>query len=134
MDGVDCPHAAMLPKRSGYWGKAGWESSISRSGRTLEVVAIEVLRDVWLHPSRRDRFDSERRVLAQLNHPCIARLYDAATFPDGTPWFVMEYVEGMPVTEYCKRYKCTIDRKPNSFGRSVRQYSMLTNRRSSIAI
>lgn len=79
------------------------------------LVAIKVLRDAWLHPSRRERFDSERRVLAQLNHPCIARLYDAATFPDGTPWFVMEYVEGMSITEYCSRYKCAIDRKLQLF-------------------
>ncbi|HZY71903.1 MAG TPA: serine/threonine-protein kinase [Edaphobacter sp.] len=79
------------------------------------LVAIKVLRDAWLHPSRRERFDSERRVLAQLNHSCIARLYDAATFPDGTPWFVMEYVEGISLTEYCRRYKCTLDRKLQLF-------------------
>lgn len=79
------------------------------------LVAIKVLRDAWLHPSRRERFDSERRVLAQLNHPCIARLYDAATFPDGTPWFVMEYVEGMSLTEYCQRYRCSIDRRLELF-------------------
>jgi eukaryotic-like serine/threonine-protein kinase len=74
-------------------------------------VAIKILRDAWLHPSRRERFESERKVLAQLNHPCIAHLYDANTFSDGTPWFVMEYVEGMPLTEYCERYSCSIDRK-----------------------
>jgi serine/threonine-protein kinase len=74
-------------------------------------VAIKILRDAWLHPSRRERFDSERKVLAQLNHPCIAHLYDANTFSDGTPWFVMEYVEGMPLTEYCEKYRCGIDRK-----------------------
>ncbi|OJV39976.1 MAG: hypothetical protein BGO25_09260 [Acidobacteriales bacterium 59-55] len=78
-------------------------------------VAIKILRDAWLHPSRRERFDSERRVLAQLNHPCIARLYDADTLPDGTPWFVMEYVEGMSLTDYCKRYKPGIARKLQLF-------------------
>src|SRR5688500_4577654 len=36
-------------------------------------------------------------MLAQLNHPSIARLYDADTLSDGTPWFVMEYVEGVPL-------------------------------------
>jgi len=65
------------------------------------VAAVKILRDAWLSPGRRERFASEQRTLAQLNHPLIARLYDADTLPDGTPWFVMEYVEGAPLTEYC---------------------------------
>ncbi|MFZ2082392.1 MAG: protein kinase, partial [Xanthobacteraceae bacterium] len=60
-------------------------------------VAIKVLRDAWLSPARRERFAIEQRTLAQLNHPSIARLYDADTSPDGTPFFVMEYVEGVPL-------------------------------------
>jgi len=59
-------------------------------------VALKVLRDAWLSPSRRDRFLSEQLLLAQLTHPSIARVYDADTLPDGTPWFVMEYVDGIP--------------------------------------
>src|SRR5581483_2406006 len=55
-------------------------------------VAIKILRDAWLSPARRERFVSEQRTLAQLNHPSIARLYDAATLDDGIPYFVMEYV------------------------------------------
>ncbi len=66
------------------------------------VAAIKILRDAWLSPARRDRFAAEQRTLAQLNHPPIARLYDADAFADGTPWFVMEYVEGVPLTEYCR--------------------------------
>ena len=64
------------------------------------LVAIKILRDAWLSPARRDRFANEQRTLAQLNHPSIARLYDADTLGDGTPWFVMEYVEGVPLTTY----------------------------------
>ncbi len=62
-------------------------------------VAIKILRDAWVSPARRERFNAEQRTLAQLNHPSIARLYDADTSPDGTPFFVMEYVEGVPLTE-----------------------------------
>ena len=65
-------------------------------------VAIKVLRDAWLSPARRERFASEERLLAQLSHPAIAALHDAGTLPDGTPWFVMEYVEGVPITDYCR--------------------------------
>ncbi len=67
-------------------------------------AAIKILRDAWLSPARRARFAAEQRTLAQLNHPAIARLFDADVLPDGTPWFVMEYVEGVPLTEYCRRH------------------------------
>ena len=78
-------------------------------------VAIKILRDAWLSPARRERFASEQRLLAQLNHPSIARLYDADTLADGTPWFVMEYVEGLPLTEYCQRHHCSITRRLQLF-------------------
>src|SRR5271163_1855099 len=69
-------------------------------------VAVKILRDAWLSPARRARFAAEQRTLAQLNHPSIARLYDADTSPDGTPFFVMEYVEGVPLTNYCRQHNC----------------------------
>src|ERR1700733_10918126 len=71
-------------------------------------VAIKILRDAWLSPARRARFAAEQRTLAQLNHPSIARLYDADTSPDGTPFFVMEYVEGIPLTNYCQQHRCPV--------------------------
>src|SRR6185503_9974423 len=71
-------------------------------------VAIKILRDGWLSPARRERFQSEQRTLAQLNHPGIARLYDAHTLADGTPWFVMEYVDGVPLTEHCTTRRSSI--------------------------
>ena len=72
------------------------------------VAAIKVLRDAWLSPARRERFASEQRTLAQLEHRSIARLYDADTLADGTPWFVMEYVDGVPLTAYCEQHACSI--------------------------
>jgi serine/threonine protein kinase/tetratricopeptide (TPR) repeat protein len=79
------------------------------------LVAIKILRDAWLSPARRERFTSEQRTLAQLNHPSIARLYDADTLSDGTPCFVMEYVEGIPLTEYCKKHNCPVERRLQLF-------------------
>jgi eukaryotic-like serine/threonine-protein kinase len=81
-------------------------------------VAIKILRDAWVSPARRERFSSEQRTLAQLNHPSIARLYDADTLPDGTPLFVMEYVEGCSIVDYCKKLNCSLDDRLNLF-RSV---------------
>lgn len=73
------------------------------------TVAIKILRDAWLSPSRRDRFAAEQRTLAQLNHPSIATIHDADTLPDGTPWFVMEYVEGVPLTTFCREHLPAIE-------------------------
>lgn len=78
-------------------------------------LAIKVLRDAWLSPSRRERFASEQRMLAQLNHPSIAQLYDADTLPDGTPWFAMERVEGVPLTEYCQRHQSSLEERLHLF-------------------
>ncbi|MGH9674526.1 MAG: tetratricopeptide repeat protein [Bryobacteraceae bacterium] len=82
------------------------------------VVAIKILRDAWMSPARRERFAAEQRTLAKLTHPSIARLYDADTTPDGTPWFAMEYIEGVPLTEYCARKNSSIEERLRLF-RSV---------------
>ncbi len=51
------------------------------------------------------RFETERQALAMLDHPHIARVFDAGTTETGRPYFAMEYVKGIPITEYCDRYK-----------------------------
>jgi eukaryotic-like serine/threonine-protein kinase len=79
------------------------------------LVAIKVLRDASLSPARRERFRREEQTLAQLNHPSIARLYDADVLADGTPYFVMEYVEGVPLTEYCRTHRCSVTERLRLF-------------------
>ena len=64
------------------------------------TVALKILHNA-LSPDRRELFAAEQKILAQLNHPSIARLYDAGTLPDGVPFFVMEYVSGQTLIEYC---------------------------------
>jgi eukaryotic-like serine/threonine-protein kinase len=54
------------------------------------------------------RFELERQVLSALNHPNIARLYDAGQTEDGLPYFTMEYIKGLPIDEYCDRRRLTI--------------------------
>jgi eukaryotic-like serine/threonine-protein kinase len=75
------------------------------------LVAIKFLPHAGLSPARRERFAGEIRTLAKLNHPCIARLYDAGALVDGTPWFVMEYVDGVSITEFCSRNDLSFDDK-----------------------
>jgi non-specific serine/threonine protein kinase/serine/threonine-protein kinase len=49
------------------------------------------------------RFEAERQALAMMEHPAVAKVFDAGTTPFGRPFFVMEYVKGVPITEYCDR-------------------------------
>ncbi len=78
-------------------------------------AAVKILPDAWLSPARRERFVAEQRTLAQLNDPGIARLYDADTLPDGTPWFAMEYVDGLPLTQWCRAHARSLDERLDIF-------------------
>jgi serine/threonine protein kinase/tetratricopeptide (TPR) repeat protein len=61
------------------------------------------------------RFRDERQILARLEHPNIARLLDGGMTDDGLPYFVMEYVEGKPLTEFCRVDALTIDERLRLF-------------------
>ena len=54
------------------------------------------------------RFESERQALAMMNHPCIAKVFDAGATEAGRPYFVMEYVEGIPINEHCDRNRLSV--------------------------
>ena len=54
------------------------------------------------------RFRTERQILAALDHPHIARLLDGGTTEDGLPYFVMEFIEGQPLYNYCDTHQLTI--------------------------
>jgi len=66
-----------------------------------QTVAIKVLHFATLHPRLRSRLHSERHILATLDHPSIARLIDSGDLEDGTPYLVMEYVDGEAIDAYC---------------------------------
>ncbi len=53
------------------------------------------------------RFDAERQALAMMDHPAIAKIHEAGATLHGRPYFVMEHVPGIPITEYCNRHKLT---------------------------
>jgi non-specific serine/threonine protein kinase/serine/threonine-protein kinase len=53
------------------------------------------------------RFESERQALALMDHPAIAKVFDAGSTPEGRPYFVMEFVSGIPITTYCDKHKLT---------------------------
>jgi serine/threonine protein kinase/tetratricopeptide (TPR) repeat protein len=66
-----------------------------------QTVAIKVLQHASVHPRLRSRLHSERHILATLDNPSIARLIDSGDLEDGTPYLVMEFVDGEPIDVYC---------------------------------
>ncbi len=65
-------------------------------------VALKLPRGVWSRPELRERMAREREILASLNHPHIARLYDAGLASDGQPYLALEYVEGRPIDAHAR--------------------------------
>ena len=61
------------------------------------------------------RFEAERQALAVLDHPNIARVFDAGTTKTGRPYFIMEYVKGMSITRYCDEKKLSIEKRLRLF-------------------
>ena len=64
-------------------------------------VAIKFVRGALAAPDLERRLRAERQILADLNHPNIARLLDGGTAPDGTPFIVLEYLDGQPIDVWC---------------------------------
>ncbi len=61
------------------------------------------------------RFEAERQALALLNHPNIAKIFDGGNTDNGRPYFVMEHVEGIPITDYCDKYQLSIKERLELF-------------------
>ncbi len=77
-------------------------------GAVKRTVALKCPRADILSPELVQRFLLERDILAQLEHPNIARLYDAGLTESGRPYIALEYVEGVPIDEYCARHRLSI--------------------------
>ncbi len=78
-------------------------------------AALKLVAGGLAEPERINRFLHERRLLAQLEHPRIARLLDAGVAEDGTPWFAMEYVPGLPIDRYSDGERSTVDERLRLF-------------------
>jgi len=78
-------------------------------GQFYQQVAIKLLHAGSENEEVIRRFRHERQILASLDHPNIARLLDGGTTEDGRPYFVMEYIEGLPIDEYCRQHQVSVD-------------------------
>jgi len=87
-----------------------------RSGETFEhKVAIKVLRQTHATDTNIERFKREQRILAGLNHPGIAKLFDGGITQEGSPYIIMEYISGTPIDKYCRQNNCSINKKIHLF-------------------
>ena len=86
----------------------GGMGEVYRAGRAdgqyEQEVAIKLVRGGYDTASVLDRFRHERQILASLDHPNIARLFDGGTTEDGIPYLVMELVRGKPIDDYCDEH------------------------------
>jgi serine/threonine-protein kinase len=89
-------------KRIGAGGMGEVWLAERSDGEFEQRVAIKQL--AYPTPGLLQRFRQERQILARLEHPNIARLIDGGVGPDGTPYLAMEYVEGVPITEFAREH------------------------------
>ncbi len=101
---------------------AGGMGDVYRAVRADEAyeqfVALKLLRDALREQDGSfflAQFRNERQILANLQHPNIARLFDGGTTEDGIPYFVMELVEGQPINEYCDQHRLSISERLKLF-------------------
>ncbi|MEZ6121781.1 MAG: protein kinase [Planctomycetaceae bacterium] len=78
-------------------------------------VALKLIRSELPANDVLARFEAEKQALAMMDHPNIARVLDAGTTDDGRPYFVMELVDGVPITQYCDENKLSVDERLKLF-------------------
>jgi hypothetical protein len=97
-------------KRLGGGGMGDVFLGMRDDGAFRKRVAVKLIRRELVSLAEvRERFAAERQVLASLEHPNVAHIMDAGNTADGSPYLVMEYIDGEPLDSYCDRRKLAID-------------------------
>jgi serine/threonine protein kinase/tetratricopeptide (TPR) repeat protein len=79
------------------------------------LVALKIIKPGMDSKRVLARFEAEQQALALMDHPHVAHVYDAGLAPSGRPYFVMEHVKGLPLTEHCDKYRLTIEQRLQLF-------------------
>ena len=104
-----------LLERIGQGGMGEVYRAERADGQYDQIVAVKLIRAGATAPELADRFRAERQILARLEHPNIARLLDGGMTSAGSPYLVMEYAPGRPITEHCDARKLGIDERIELF-------------------
>ncbi len=102
-----------ITKLIGRGGMGDVYEAIRADGDFDQRVAIKLLRHEAA--AQLERFQGERQILARLEHPGIARLYDGGITADRQPFMVMEYVEGQSIAAYCQQRRATFEERLQLF-------------------
>src|SRR5690348_2421430 len=89
--------------------------AIRADGQYKQQVALKIVRQEFGGEFTAARFRNERQILASLDHPNIAKILDGGTSAEGTPYFVMELIDGRCITDYCDEHKLSIDARLKLF-------------------
>lgn len=120
------PHPKPPPKDPSYIGSYRVLERIGEGGMGIvyraeqrdpihRVVAIKIVKLGMDTHEVVARFEAERQALAMMNHPNVAKIFEAGVTDDGRPYFVMEYVRGEPITGYCDQRKLSIRQRLELF-------------------
>lgn len=97
-----------LVRLIGHGGMGSVYEGVRADDEYEQRVAVKLIRPQLAAAGMASRFRHERQILAALEHRNIARLLDGGGTEHGEPFFVMEYVEGMPITAYCNEHRLSI--------------------------
>jgi serine/threonine-protein kinase len=107
------PYRLLRPLAEGGMGSV-WLAERS-DGMVNRPVALKLPRGAWRRSGLAARMAREREILAALNHPNVARLYDAGLAPDGQPYLALEYVEGRRIDEDCRDKRLAVEARLRLF-------------------
>jgi serine/threonine-protein kinase len=103
--------AYKITKLLGHGGMGSVFLAERTDGSFDHKVALKLVRRGMDTPDNIARFQRERSILANLNHPNIGCLYDGGVTDNGLPFLIMEYIDGMPLDDYCKHHNCTFSER-----------------------
>jgi serine/threonine-protein kinase len=104
-----------LLKKLGEGGMSRVYLAVRDDDEYQKLVALKVIPQDLDRRDLRRRFRTERQILASLDHTHIAKLLDGGTTRDGLPYFVMDYIEGMAIDEYCDRNRLSVPERLELF-------------------
>jgi non-specific serine/threonine protein kinase/serine/threonine-protein kinase len=97
-----------LLREVGWGGMGAVYEALREDKEFRKRAAVKIVRREMASEAILVRFRLERQILAGLDHPHIAALFDGGVTGDGRPWFAMEFVEGQPIDEYCRAQRLAV--------------------------